>query len=777
MKSPKEIQLEFLEKCVREYRIFIDTSSFLQESCTAFLQNLVPILEHEKKAIILPLAVYTELEKYANNPELCNKKAPDNPHLNRLALRACKNIVQLQKAGLVEIYADRDDGDFADNVFLPVFTKKRMVFDILLVTQDNGLALEAMKLGMTNRAVHGMKKIIAQRLDKNGFLQKFPNIRLKSSEPDDTASEEIPLDERFAFTREVVKIEGNLPVSQIPAAGDYVIAVRGNAARKIRLVEEIGAGGEGSVFRTEFDGFVAKIYKPEKITRLRHEKLKLMLSKNINCEGVCFPIAMIHNLRDEFVGYLMRSATGKDLGKSVFMPMLLKKYFPRWNKIDTVQLCVTILKKIKYLHDRNIILGDINPYNILVVSPTEVYFVDTDSYQIEGFICPVGMPIFTAPELHQKKSEYGLRTLGNENFAVATLLFMIMNPGKPPYAMQDGAGIVENIISGEFSYPLGERKTGKVPKGPWRYCWSHLAYKIKEAFYQTFWRDGLTHAENKRPGAGHWLRLFEYYLELLKSGKMSAQDEESLLIFPTRFKHERNKTYAKCKICKREFDEERLEQGYCRECLNDGEKYSCAKCGREMLYTNYQKYIKRAKRHEICRDCYEKKNTVFERRNCRDCGRQFEITYGQKDFYESKGMNLPTRCEECRKKPRTSPNQTSTPPPSTPKKDGLCFITTAVCKYLGKPDDCFELTALRDFRDNWLAEQAGGAEEIREYYEIAPQIVEKLAASEEKDLLYEKIRLEYITPCLEKILRGQNEQCREIYREMVGELRQKFLTN
>lgn len=97
------------------------------------------------------------------------------------------------------------------------------------------------------------------------------------------------------------------------------------------------------------------------------------------------------------------------------MPMLLSKYFPQWNKIDTVQLCVTILQKLKYLHDRNVILGDINPYNILVVSPTEVYFVDTDSYQVEGFICPVGMPIFTAPELHKKNSQYGLRTLGNEN--------------------------------------------------------------------------------------------------------------------------------------------------------------------------------------------------------------------------------------------------------------------------------------------------------------------------------------------------------------------------
>ena len=30
---------------------------------------------------------------------------------------------------------------------------------------------------------------------------------------------------------------------------------------------------------------------------------------------------------------------------------------------------------------------------------------------------------------------------------------------------------------------------------------------------------------------------------------------------------------------------------------------------------------------------------------------------------------------------------------------GLCFITTAVCQELGKPDDCAELTAFRAFRD------------------------------------------------------------------------------
>lgn len=750
MKTPHDIKSAFLENCVKDFKVFIDTCSLLEESSDKFFQNVVPILEREKKALIVPLTVYRELEKLAKSPAYYNEKYPNNSNLTAMATRACETLVRLQRARLVEIFADPDDGDFADNVFLYVLRKKCLQYDMLLITQDRGLAREALKIGKANRAVKGVKKIIVQRIDKNGFLQKiFEDKPKKTSLPAEYSSENIPPNERFAFADKVVDIEGNLTVSHIPTEGDYVTAIRDGQTRQIRLLEEVGKGGEGSVYKTDLNGIVAKIYKPEKITRLRHEKLKLMLTKKIDCDGVCFPLALLHNQGNEFVGYAMKAASGKDLGKSVFMPMLLKKYFPQWKKVDLVQLCVTILQKLKYLHERNVILGDINPYNILVVSPTEVYFVDTDSYQVEGFICPVGMPLFTPPELQKKK--YGLRTLGNENFAVATLLFMIMHPGKPPYAMQDGEGIVENIIGGEFSYPLGERKTGKVPQGPWRYCWSHLTYKIKEAFYETFWRDGIYHDEKKRRDTGFWLKLFKYYLELLKSGKFAAQDEESVQIFPTRFKKDRNKTYAKCRLCGKEYDEERLEQGMCRDCLRDY------------------------------------RSAVFERRSCKDCGRTFEITYGQKEFFDAKGMSLPTRCEVCRKKPRPSPTihhtptkvtmppRPSVPPPAeSTKKSGWCFITTAVCEYLGKPDDCFELTTLRNFRDNWLALQPGGKEEIREYYEIAPTIVEKLSTSDEKDSLYEKIRLEYIEPCLKKILHGHNEDCRAHYRAMVVALKKKF---
>lgn len=661
MKSQREVQMEFLEQCVKDYKIFIDTSSLLEASANDFFQNIVPILEREGAALILPLSVYKELEKLAKNPAYCKQKYPNNSNLNARAILACETVAVMYKGKYLRVFADPDDGDFADNVFLHVFTKMRMKYNLLLVTQDRGLAGEAMRLGKENRAVHGMKKILAQRLDKNGFLKKFPDNRDAKPAPHvNKSAEEIPLNERFAFTKEIVQIDGRLNVSHIPGAGEYVTAMRNGKTQQVRLLEEIGTGGEGSVYKTNLSGnLVAKIYKPEKITRLRYEKLKLMLTKDINCEGVCFPLALILNRDNVFVGYLMRAASGRDLGKSVFMPMLLKKYFPQWNRIDTVQLCVTILQKLKYLHDRNVILGDINPYNILVVSPTEVYFVDTDSYQVEGFVCPVGMPLFTAPEIQHHKDYNFLRTLGNENFAVATLLFMIMHPGKPPYAMQDGAGIVENIANGEFSYPLGERKTGKVPKGSWRFCWSHLTYRIKEAFYQTFRHDGTNHEESKRYDAEYWLKLFEEYLYLLESGKFFAQDEEALLIFPTRLKKDRNKTYAKCKICGREFEEDHLEQGICRDCLNAGETYHCERCGCEMIYTNYQKHIRKIERYKMCRECYEEINTVYEKRKCKDCRRKFEITVGEKEFYEKNGLDLPIRCKECREKLKNNPKPQS----------------------------------------------------------------------------------------------------------------------
>lgn len=62
------------------------------------------------------------------------------------------------------------------------------------------------------------------------------------------------------------------------------------------------------------------------------------------------------------------------------------------------------------------------------------------------------------------------------------------------------------------------------------------------------------------------------------------------------------------------------------------------------------------------------------------------------------------------------------------KKEGgsggsACFLTTACCEEIGLKDDCFELTTLRRFRDQYLVHVDGGLDAVRTYYALAPAIL------------------------------------------------------
>lgn len=99
-----------------------------------------------------------------------------------------------------------------------------------------------------------------------------------------------------------------------------------------------------------------------------------------------------------------------------------------------------------------------------------------------------------------------------------------------------------------------------------------------------------------------------------------------------------------------------------------------------------------------------------------------------------------------------------------------CFITTAVCENFGKPDDCFELTTFRNFRDRWLTAQPDGKSLIAEYYAVAPRIVANINRAANPAKIYETIREKYLEPCLNFIMCGDNLACKKLYVEMVTEL-------
>lgn len=107
--------------------------------------------------------------------------------------------------------------------------------------------------------------------------------------------------------------------------------------------------------------------------------------------------------------------------------------------------------------------------------------------------------------------------------------------------------------------------------------------------------------------------------------------------------------------------------------------------------------------------------------------------------------------------------------------NGGCFITTAVCESFNKPDDCFELTVFRNFRDNWLINQADGKNLIEEYYKIAPKIVEKINSLANSAEVYKNIWCDYLASCLKFIETGNNFACKNKYIEMVGDLKKLYL--
>jgi ArsR family metal-binding transcriptional regulator len=104
-----------------------------------------------------------------------------------------------------------------------------------------------------------------------------------------------------------------------------------------------------------------------------------------------------------------------------------------------------------------------------------------------------------------------------------------------------------------------------------------------------------------------------------------------------------------------------------------------------------------------------------------------------------------------------------------------CFITTAVCKALGRKDDCYELNAFRAFRDNWLLKQRDGKIIVDEYYRIAPKIIAAIDKVDKRNHVYINIWKTYLAECLNLIEAENYAECKTKYTEMVEELQTEWL--
>lgn len=141
---------------------------------------------------------------------------------------------------------------------------------------------------------------------------------------------------------------------------------------------------------------------------------------------------------------------------------------------------------------------------------------------------------------------------------------------------------------------------------------------------------------------------------------------------------------------------------------------------------------------------------------CRDCS-SFYVVNGEYrcSYYE---IELPysdyNACGNFRSNDRSA------------NSGGGCFLTSACVAYMKKPDDCEELTVLRNFRDGYMAKTEEGKALIEEYYAVAPAIVQKIESSNKADEYYKDI-YQTVLRCIEAIRSGENETAVALYKQMV----------
>ncbi|MBO4488103.1 MAG: hypothetical protein J5741_00405 [Bacteroidales bacterium] len=276
----------------------------------------------------------------------------------------------------------------------------------------------------------------------------------------------------------------------------------------------IGSGGEAQVFKYR-KNYAAKIFR--KFDEEREAKLKILLEKQLD-KAFCLPKRLLYDKEGHIVGYLMPFIKGNTLGESIFQPMEFKHLFPRWTRVELTQLALICLKAIDNLHQNGILIGDLNASNIIVKSPTDVSFIDVDSYQIDKYMCKVGTrSAFTSPRLQGMDFQKVPRLFEDDYFATTTLLFMIFLLGKPPYR-NEGNNLSENIRLKNFTFPFEEDDQAFVeaPAGMWENIWNALPYELRRTFYQAFKFGSVI-------SPSEWITLLERYLQDLVNNNYSRE--------------------------------------------------------------------------------------------------------------------------------------------------------------------------------------------------------------------------------------------------------------
>ncbi|WP_323600969.1 protein kinase domain-containing protein [Pseudomonas putida] len=295
------------------------------------------------------------------------------------------------------------------------------------------------------------------------------------------------------------------------------------AGQPIDLVEELGKGGEGSVFTLKSSrDFVAKVYHTP-IDRDKQAKLTHMTRNHDDqlLKYAAWPLATLHERASgPVVGFTMEKVAGMKPIQSLYSPAQRKQEFPQRGWDFLLVAARNTAAAFSVLHDRGLVAGDVNHGNLYLGQKATVKLIDTDSFQMHDgsrqHLCDVGVSTYTPPELQGASFRGITRTPNHDNFGLSLLIWHLLMGGRHPFAgvpQQEGIGetIEENIAACRFAYSLSATQKLLLPP-PNALPVTTVSPSIIAMFEQAFTKQGMT----ARPSAQKWLEELDHLRTTLR---------------------------------------------------------------------------------------------------------------------------------------------------------------------------------------------------------------------------------------------------------------------
>jgi DNA-binding helix-hairpin-helix protein with protein kinase domain len=209
--------------------------------------------------------------------------------------------------------------------------------------------------------------------------------------------------------------------------------------RRVKLAKRVGKGGEGEVYCLEGDPkHAVKLYTTSDI-KSRESKIDVMIRASLAQQApqVAFPLAVARTTQGQFAGFLMKLVTNHKPLHELYSPGPRKHHFPQADYRFLVRTAANISRAVAAVHQLDCVIGDINHSSILVSRDATVALIDSDSFQIRGdsqlYLCRVGVPEYTPPELQGLPLGSISRTANHDAFGLAVVIFQLLFMGRHPF--------------------------------------------------------------------------------------------------------------------------------------------------------------------------------------------------------------------------------------------------------------------------------------------------------------------------------------------------------